>query len=79
MEEVNGAIQDIAKYSIQTRREKLNVATPIMKKNKGDLCSVESSSATHHIHLRADPFLLPFKCSDHSVIVPLCENCCNIS
>jgi hypothetical protein len=70
MEEVNGAIQDIAKYSIQTRREKLKVATPIMEKNKRDLCSVESSSAIHHIHLRAEPFLLLFKCSDHPLSYP---------
>jgi hypothetical protein len=40
------------------------------KKNKRDLCSVESSSATHHIHLRAEPFLLLFKCSDHPLSYP---------
>lgn len=41
-----------------------------MEKNKRDLCSVESSSATHHIHLRAEPFLLLFKCSDHPLSYP---------
>ena len=44
MEEVNGAIQDIAKYSIQTRREKLNVATPIMKKIK-EICAAWNQAA----------------------------------
>ena len=44
------------------------------EKNKGDLCSVESSSATYHIHLRAEPFLLLFKCSDH----PLSYSCVKI-
>jgi hypothetical protein len=74
MEEVNGAIQDIAKYSIQTRREKLNVATPIMKKIK-EICAAWNQAAQL---ITFTCGLIPSFCPSNVQIIPLSYPCAKI-